>query len=78
MHSALLEPGQHVVHALAPGRSAWLHLLEGEASLGDVVLETGDGAGVSGDRAVSLTARKTTEIVLLDLRERPPSALSDP
>jgi redox-sensitive bicupin YhaK (pirin superfamily) len=67
--SALLEPGQHVVHGLSQGRIAWLHLVEGEATLGDIVLTTGDGAGVTAERAVSLTARSKTEILLLNLGE---------
>jgi redox-sensitive bicupin YhaK (pirin superfamily) len=29
VYSALLDPGQHVVHELAPGRSAWLHVVRG-------------------------------------------------
>ena len=67
MCSALLEPGQHVAHELHQGRSAWLHLVHGEVSLGDLVLTTGDGVGVSAERAVSVTARAATEILLLDL-----------
>lgn len=73
MHSALLETGQHVVHELASGRSAWLHLVEGEVALGDVILGAGDGAGIVADRAVSLTARERTEILLLDLDGSGPS-----
>ena len=69
MCSALLEPGQHVVHELSPGRMAWLHLVEGEVTLGDIVLTTGDGAGVTAERAVSLTAQSETEILLVDLGE---------
>ena len=67
VYSALLDPGQHVVHELAHGRSAWLHLVLGELTLGDVVLTTGDGAGVRAERALSITARDHTEILLLDL-----------
>jgi len=67
MCSALLGPGQHVVHELSPGRTAWLHLVQGEVMLGDVVLTTGDGVGVTAERAVSLTAREETELLLLDL-----------
>jgi redox-sensitive bicupin YhaK (pirin superfamily) len=67
--SALLEPGQHVVHELSPGRMAWLHLVEGEVTLGDIILTTGDGAGVTAERAVSMTAQSETEILLLDLGE---------
>jgi quercetin 2,3-dioxygenase len=67
--SAILDPGQHVVHELAPGRSAWLHVVKGEVTLGEVVVGTGDGAGLSGERAVSLTARIDTELLLIDLGE---------
>lgn len=70
--SALLDPGQHVVHELSPGRMAWLHLVEGEVTLGDFVLTTGDGAGVTTERAVSLTAQSESEILLLDLGEELP------
>jgi redox-sensitive bicupin YhaK (pirin superfamily) len=74
MYSALLDAGQHVVHELSPGRSAWLHLVQGEASLGDMILSTGDGAGVTDERSVSLTAQQQTEVLLFDLGERTPSS----
>lgn len=72
VYSALLDPGKHVVYELSLGRSAWLHLVQGEVTLGDVVLTTGDGAGFSAERAVSLTAQEETELLLLDLREELP------
>lgn len=74
LYSALLESGQHVVHELSPGRSVWLHLVHGEVTLDDVVLTTGDGAGVSAQPAVSFTARGGSEILLLDLGERTPAS----
>lgn len=74
VYSSLLDPGQHVVHQLPPGRSAWLHLVEGEVMLGDEVMTTGDGAAVQAERAVSLTAREETEILLLDLGEPLPGS----
>jgi len=67
MYSALLSPGQHVVHELSPARSAWLHVVEGEATFDGLVLTSGDGAGVTAERVVSLTAREETEILLVDL-----------
>ena len=70
MYSALLDPGKHVVHELSQGRSAWLHLVQGAVTLGDIVLTTGDGAGFTAERAVSLTAREETEILLLDIGEQ--------
>jgi Quercetinase C-terminal cupin domain len=59
--SSLLESGQHVVHELPHGRSAWVHVVRGEAALGAIILARGDGAGVTADRAVSFTARAATE-----------------
>ncbi len=67
LFSALLDPGQHLIHELAPGRSAWLHIVHGQATLGDLVLTSGDGAGITAERAVSLTAQEETEVLLLDL-----------
>ena len=69
MCSAVLDPGQHVVHELSEERMAWLHVVEGEVTLGDAVLTTGDGAGVTAERAVSLTAQSESEILLVDLGE---------
>jgi redox-sensitive bicupin YhaK (pirin superfamily) len=74
MFSALLDPGQHVVHELASARSAWLHVVHGEATLDGLVLTSGDGAGFAAERAVSLTAREETEILLVDLGGQPPVA----
>jgi hypothetical protein len=71
MHSSILEPGQHVVHELEGDRIAWLHVVQGEVGLGDVVLGTGDGAGIVADRAVSITARQVAEILLLNLNQSP-------
>jgi quercetin 2,3-dioxygenase len=72
IYSALLDPGQHVVRELSQGRSAWLHVVQGEVILGDIVLTTGDGAGVAAERAVSLTASEEAEILLVDLGEPMP------
>jgi redox-sensitive bicupin YhaK (pirin superfamily) len=69
VYSALLDPGQHVVRELSQGRSAWIHVVQGEIIFGDSVLCTGDGAGVTIERAVSLTAREESEILLVDLGE---------
>lgn len=67
IYSAVLDVGDHVVHALAAGRGAWLHVVRGALTMGDIVLTSGDGAGIAGEHAVSLTARDESEILLLDL-----------
>jgi redox-sensitive bicupin YhaK (pirin superfamily) len=71
IHSAILSPGQHLVHEIAAGRSVWLHVVQGEVTLANDVLTTGDGAGIHTERTVSLTARADSEILLLNLAGRP-------
>ena len=66
-YSALLDPGQHVVHELSQGRTAWLHVVNGEVTLGEVVLTAGDGASITAERAVSITAQEESEVLLVDL-----------
>jgi quercetin 2,3-dioxygenase len=67
IYSALLDPGQHVCHELSPERAAWLHVVQGEVTLDDLALITGDGASVTIAGAVSLIARTSAEILLFDL-----------
>jgi hypothetical protein len=81
LHSSLLDPGQHLVHELMPGRSAWLHVVRGEVTLGDIVLTTGDGAGLTAEPAVSITASEESEILLVEVGEwlpRPPAKAGRP
>ena len=73
IYSTILDVGQHLVHELPQGRIAWLHVVRGEATLGDLVLTTGDGVGVTGEPAVSFTAQEETETLLLDLNHQPKS-----
>jgi redox-sensitive bicupin YhaK (pirin superfamily) len=65
--SAMLDPGHHLVHALEPNRTAWLHTVCGEATINDIVLTQGDGVGITNERSVSLTVQENTEILLIEL-----------
>lgn len=67
MLSALLFRGQHIVYPLRPGRSAWCQVVVGGVTLGGVALETGDGASVTGERVVSLTATSEAEVLVVDM-----------
>ena len=67
VYSSILNTGHHLFHELLPGRSAWLHIVNGEATLNDIVLTQGDGVGVTIEPSVSLTVQEKTEILLVDL-----------
>jgi redox-sensitive bicupin YhaK (pirin superfamily) len=67
MYSAFTHKGNHLIHGLEPGRSAWLQVVKGEITMNDLTLQTGDGAGLSNETSVSFTAQRPTEILLFDL-----------
>jgi redox-sensitive bicupin YhaK (pirin superfamily) len=65
--SSVLDPGHHFVHELPPGRSAWLHAVDGQATLNDIILSRGDGVGFTLEPSISLTAQENTEVLLVEL-----------
>jgi quercetin 2,3-dioxygenase len=67
--SAVLDSGIHLVHALGPDRAAWLHVVRGEVTIGELVLCAGDGVSITGELSVSFTAREDAEILLLDFKQ---------
>jgi quercetin 2,3-dioxygenase len=67
MYSAFIHKGNHLVHPLKHGRSAWLHVVNGGILMYDLNLQTGDGVGLSEESSVSFTAQMPTEILLFDL-----------
>lgn len=68
IHSSVLDPGHHIIYELLPRHSAWLHVVAGKATMGDIVLTQGDGMGVTVEHLVCLTALEHTEILLVDMK----------
>lgn len=62
-----LDAGQQVEHRLAAGRGAWVHVAEGELTLGRHVLHAGDAAAVTDESALRLSAHKPSQVLLFDL-----------
>ncbi|GAW67153.1 quercetin 2,3-dioxygenase [Geoanaerobacter pelophilus] len=67
MYASLLDQGQEVVHHLARGRHAWVQAARGSITVNGHLLEAGDGAAVSDEDLVRLTARQPSEVLLFDL-----------
>jgi redox-sensitive bicupin YhaK (pirin superfamily) len=64
---ARLGAGATVEHVLRPGRHAWVQVARGAVSLKGVELVAGDGAAVSREAALVLTAAQAAEVLLFDL-----------
>jgi quercetin 2,3-dioxygenase len=67
IYLATLEDGTSLQHELAPGRHAWLQVLRGSVTLNDHELQTSDGAAVSDETQLSITATTDAQIMLFDL-----------
>jgi len=67
LYLAELGPDARVVHALAPGRHAWLQVTRGSVALGAQRLEAGDGAAVSDEPRLELAGGEAGELLLFDL-----------
>jgi len=67
LYASLLSPGTSLEHPLATGRHAWLQVTRGSVSVDGIVLTAGDGAALSDETSVVMTAREAAEALLFDL-----------
>jgi hypothetical protein len=64
---ASLEAGGQITYALAKGRHAWIQIARGSVTLNGTALKQGDGAAVSQETELAITAGQASEILLFDL-----------
>jgi len=67
LFAALLESGELLRHKLPPGRHAWLQVVGGAVALNGTLLFAGDGAAVSDEDRLEMTASRSSEVLLFDL-----------
>jgi redox-sensitive bicupin YhaK (pirin superfamily) len=67
MYAGIIEPGRPIHLALANGRNAYLHVVEGDVSVNDTALKSGDGARIEDEREITLDAAKMSEVILFDM-----------
>jgi redox-sensitive bicupin YhaK (pirin superfamily) len=67
LFAAVLGAGQSVVYALNEKRSAWLQVARGTIRLNELELKQGDGAAVSKESELTITAHDQAEVLLFDL-----------
>lgn len=67
IYSGEVEAGRTVEYHLPEGRHAWIQVISGELELDGQRLEAGDGAAVSEEHGLSLTAQDMAVFILFDL-----------
>jgi redox-sensitive bicupin YhaK (pirin superfamily) len=67
VHLGRLARETRIRHPLADGRFAWVQLAKGQLRLNGETLREGDGAALSGERALELEAIEPSQLLLFDL-----------
>lgn len=60
--------GDSTTYEVQPGRGAWVQVVEGTVTVGDVTLRTGDGAGFRAAGSLPLSFSDDSEVLLMDVR----------
>ncbi len=67
LFATTLQPGKSVSLKLAAGRHSWVQALRGNLTVNGLALATGDGAAISNEPSVTLTATSEAEVLVFDL-----------
>ena len=67
VYRATLPAGGSSTYEIPPQRHAWLQVMSGRVTLGGQTLTAGDGAALSDEQKVELTAAETADLLLFDL-----------
>jgi redox-sensitive bicupin YhaK (pirin superfamily) len=68
LYASILPAGGDVEQPIADGRYAWIQVIHGALDLnGTASLQAGDGAAVSGEKALRAVAREDAEFLVFDL-----------
>jgi redox-sensitive bicupin YhaK (pirin superfamily) len=66
-YATRLEIGGKVAHVLKPGRHVWVEVTSGSVALNGQEMHAGDGAAVSDEKSLELSASKDAEVLIFDL-----------
>ena len=67
LYASLPKAGETLRQELGAGRYAWLHVARGAVDVAGEKLAAGDAAAISDARAIELTGRDSSEVLLFDL-----------
>jgi len=62
-----MNAGRSVEHPLAPGRGAYLYVIEGDVGMNGERMETGSAAQITDEERVEIAASSASELILVDV-----------
>jgi quercetin 2,3-dioxygenase len=67
VYATLLDGGESVTHAIAPGRRAYVHVARGSVAVNGVALAAGDAAKIEAEARITLGDGVDAEVLVFDL-----------
>lgn len=67
LYASLLGAGQDATLAISPKRGAWVQVVKGEITVNGAVLKDGDGAAITDEASLRISARNDSEFLVFDL-----------
>jgi redox-sensitive bicupin YhaK (pirin superfamily) len=67
IYATIMQQGDRLEHALAAGRSGYVHVIRGQLSVNGIALGGGDALKISGEAAIALGEAADAEVLLFDL-----------
>jgi redox-sensitive bicupin YhaK (pirin superfamily) len=67
IYAAILGPNDQLEHALAPGRTAYVHVIRGQVTVNGTPLAGGDALKLSGEAVIALGQADNAEVLVFDL-----------
>ena len=67
IYASILSPGDKVTHQVAAGRGIWLQLASGALEINGTAMAVGDGAAITEETVLEISASETSEFLLFDL-----------
>ncbi|MDE1866564.1 MAG: pirin family protein [Thaumarchaeota archaeon] len=65
-----LTPGSEVVHEIQPERKVYVFVIDGQAQINGIPMQTRDVAKAEDERKLAIQSKKQTELILIDLPEK--------
>jgi redox-sensitive bicupin YhaK (pirin superfamily) len=67
IYAAILNGGDSAEHALAAGRSGYVHVVRGQVTVNGTALKGGDALKISGEAGIRLALAEAAEVLVFDL-----------
>ena len=67
MYLSDLDKGINLIHNINPKRGIYLHVIDGQLSVNQTIINTGDAIEAADESSINIIAQKPSRIILFDV-----------